>query len=596
MGFDLDTLLSYKTPKFVAIRDCKLGLLQKLLMVLIMIKIAVMTIYVNCLHLKPDILHGTSIANVRKPMDKSCDGYPLNLNCPADFSPMSVLPYCTQYSGKAEEKERRLWAGGITLGKEIRRKLKGDSDEGSGESEGSGEGSGEDSEKSDSKGSSEDKASSEKEEEKSSGGDKKEEKKSSEGDKKEEKKPKMMQLPCAVWDGIHMERTSPHPGMVFVPTRHSVAIQQQGCKPSKGNGWSCEPSPYLAADKDSDSEAFFISDVEAFTILVDSVFTDKEGRSGSAGDYQGYIRPSDSKINLEPTANMSYGTKLVKHKEAYEAFPIPAKPDTKSDFPSLQMTPKGDIISLGGLMKAIDPRGVGILDVPREDGTSLRYNGGVIHVSVFFDNKKKMDPLGQAPPEYIYDVGVLPMDEYKVVFDRTKEDGSREVRTLHGILIIFGVSGYMRTFDVTYLLQVMTTAMVSLALANTLTDALMLYTMPRSVKYQLLKYQESEDFSDFDKSVSSVKDRKKTGYDRLQDKPSPHAQLLHDAVRGRDECPAGKELLAILVKFEQRLNRLDALDAFNIGDKTDEASDKWMHEREEKFRSTGELKLIGTSG
>merc|ERR1712070_912817 len=101
--------------------------------------------------------------------------------------------------------------------------------------------------------------------------------------------------------------------------------------------------------------------------------------------------------------SVSFGKKIEDNKP-FEPFPIPLQPDTDSDFPSLQMTTKGDVISIGGILKAADPRGHKIFDIPRFDGTTLRHSGAVIYISIQFDNKKKWDYKGEAPPTYIFDV------------------------------------------------------------------------------------------------------------------------------------------------------------------------------------------------
>jgi hypothetical protein len=258
-----------------------------------------------------------------------------------------------------------------------------------------------------------------------------------------------------------------------------------------------------------------------------------------------------------------------------QPFAIPWVADQDSDFPSLQMTNKGDVISVGGILAAADPRGANVLDIQRADGTTMRYNGAVIYVTAQFNNRRKFDFWGHAPPEYFYDVNILPVEQYKVVYDQASKDGGREVRSLHGLMFIFQVTGHLHEFDFNFLLEVLTTAMVALASANYVTDLIMTYVMPKRTKYSLLKYQPSEDFSQLDAHTDAIMRRRGGSYHPINDKPHVHSHILHEHVAG-SSVPEGKELLALLVRFEQRLNRLDAMDEANLGERTSETCDEFI--------------------
>merc|ERR1719421_1134741 len=107
--------------------------------------------------------------------------------------------------------------------------------------------------------------------------------------------------------------------------------------------------------------------------------------------------------------------------------------------------------------------------------------------------------------------------------------------------------------------------MVSLALAALLTDQIMAHLMKFSPKYKLLKYQLSPDFGNIEEKEERMKkllDEANEKYDPLDDKPHAHADILND-LACKKEAPTGEALLQILCKFEQRLNRLDALDVHN---------------------------------
>jgi hypothetical protein len=98
-GWNFNNLLSYKTVKYVAIRDWKLGALQKSLMLLIVIRIFAMDICMNCKHLKGLPLFGTATSSARQPTKDHCN--PLNMGCDSDYTSLMKLPYCKQFKGDA---------------------------------------------------------------------------------------------------------------------------------------------------------------------------------------------------------------------------------------------------------------------------------------------------------------------------------------------------------------------------------------------------------------------------------------------------------------------------------------------------------------
>jgi len=244
-------------------------------------------------------------------------------------------------------------------------------------------------------------------------------------------------------------------------------------------------------------------------------------------------------------------------------------------------------MSLYDLLKLADWDVEDLLDTTRENNSTMRWDGAVVRVSIEYNNDKPWDTFGQAKPSYTIKALILPMPEYKVMFGEPLEDGDgRYVHNVHGLLFIFAVTGHLRVFDPNTLLQVLTTAMVSLALAQTLTDAIMMNCLADADKYSILKYQPSQDFSKMRTNIQILRDHHKDKYDPLTHKPHPHAEYLNDCAED-GKVPQGEDLLLVLLKFEQRLNRLDAMDPLNaVSHDDDEKIDKglaWIMEREHKY-------------
>merc|ERR1719224_89858 len=86
---------------------------------------------------------------------------------------------------------------------------------------------------------------------------------------------------------------------------------------------------------------------------------------------------------------------------------------------------------------------------------------------------------------------------------------ARIMYQVHGLLFVVTVRGSIRIFSWSHLLVVLSTAMVSLAMANTLTDLIMSYwpgLSSTSGHYNILKYQMSMDFSSLSKTIRRLQD------------------------------------------------------------------------------------------
>jgi hypothetical protein len=94
---DFDNVFKFCTPKYVMIRDAKLGLLKYALMLFIFCYVVVYNIFYSCLHLKKHHAQGFGTMSIQHPMDK-CDDLGTE-KCKALWENVKTLPYCLQYEG-----------------------------------------------------------------------------------------------------------------------------------------------------------------------------------------------------------------------------------------------------------------------------------------------------------------------------------------------------------------------------------------------------------------------------------------------------------------------------------------------------------------
>jgi len=260
----------------------------------------------------------------------------------------------------------------------------------------------------------------------------------------------------------------------------------------------------------------------------------------------------------------------------------------------------GDVMSVADVMRMADVRGGAMLDQPREDGTTMRSEGAVMSMNIEYDNTEPWDYLGQAKAHYTITCSYLPMRYYKIMYEEMMGDSERRMINVHGLLILIRVQGKIRVFSWMHMMTILTTAMVSLAMARTLTDYMMLYLFNLSGQYTIIKFQPTQDFGALMKSIKGLKKKWGDKYNPLTHKAVPHADLLNNYAEAKPlGCPSGDELLYVLLKFEQRLNRLDGMDDKNavvhINDPADSKDagarilGEWEHKYEKDRFNTEDL-------
>jgi hypothetical protein len=357
----------------------------------------------------------------------------------------------------------------------------------------------------------------------------------------------------------------------------------------------------------------FIAEVERFNVLINQAFESTHGGvtiRGRAIDFGAFMK-GHKHLN-DDVKDEGFMSKMYKKAKAAVAkvSEIPEKDDLHDDDKSKNASPfetayaqdDGDVMSVADILRMADTRGAALLDAPRsskdERGESLRTEGAVIQMHITYDNKKAFDMLGKNNATYTITASYLPMKYYRVTYDTLMNDGQeRLVNDVYGLLILMTVTGHIRTFSISYMLTYLTTAMVSLALATTLTDYIMQYAFEQSPRFTLLKFQQSMLFGKFNLAFAAVKDKYKEKYDPNTNKAVATADVLNNkaeaAIKKGDISFTPEDLLATLLKLDQRLNRLDAVDDVNgvdddgkFGMEPDNKRDKgsvWLEDWEDKY-------------
>lgn len=501
-----DDALSYYSSKFVQVRNWRIGLTYYIQVTCVFIYIIVYLVCYKGQHLQPNPIQGSANLRIQHPT-KHCN--PLKPHCKADWTPLTKLPYCKEFLATV-----------ATIGVE------------------------------------------------------------------KAQRPEK----CVVQDNINISFRGHSPGVLFVPTRVSHFDQKKSCEPSEENGYWCEN--VYTFEKDFKETSYFVADSERFTVLVDHSFqsvnqvTGALLEHGEAADYRGKIEaePVDPKHPFETIGHDERwkGKAKIKRKLMKPSIADPeAIPGVKEqrlkDFPGVFMISIGDVLAIGDLLKLADPRGKDLLDWKAKDGKTIRWQGAVIIINIEYGNHEMWDPLAKSPVGYTLSATILRSSEYKKMHGKATENG-RVITDTHGFLMIAKVHGRIHTFEFQGLLAVITTSITLLAIANLVTDYTMIYLLKFAPQYGILKYQKSQRFSNLNEIVQRLEQRSggdqdvTAQYSRLSEDPHmAHEKILSDSIncRGsnsdsRRRPPAGEELLYVIAKMEERLNRIDGMGAKDI--------------------------------
>mmetsp|Transcript_22653 Transcript_22653/g.51761 ORF Transcript_22653/g.51761 Transcript_22653/m.51761 type:complete len:638 (+) Transcript_22653:75-1988(+) len=349
---------------------------------------------------------------------------------------------------------------------------------------------------------------------------------------------------------------------IFLATRYNNITQTKDHGHPKTN-------PYKFK-KDDVQLDHYVADIERFTVLIDHSFISRDsGLEGKASGLMGFWETHDGKAVHSPCF---YDT--CKHQSK-------GAPD-RGGFDSLVSITSGDIISFGDLLKMVGLNGT--LDQKTDMvSTSLRDQGGILMIDVVYNNVKLWDFFGsqQRNITYTYRPRYVPTRGYKRMYIERSGD-ERVLHNFHGFNVDVVVQGNLVTFDPQHLLLVLTTSVTLLALSHFFVDNLATKVLPLRAKFKLLKFQQTEDFSDYRRRVAFFRKAEcrilesnggdGSGTQEMLRRSNFEAMALHAAVRRVQKnkpqaeelkfgyLPNEQELLAIILQHERRLNRLDARD------------------------------------
>lgn len=395
--------------------------------------------------------------------------------------------------------------------------------------------------------------------------------------------PAPRQLECTVRDNINISVIGHAPGVLFLPTRLSHFEQKLSCVPSEENDYWCEN--LYSFDPESKETSYFLAEAERFTLLVDHSFQSENTvtgaliEDGDAADFAGSIE-TDGDLRWRKHDKRWAGKGLLKpfpvkglpvadcHRHTIMR-PIPTLEDKKlEDFPSVLMISIGDVISIADLLKLADPAGAKLMDTNiGHRKHTMRWSGAVLIITVDYSNLVPWDPLARSKTKYVLSAEILSSEEYKKMMGTPSKQG-RMIHDVHGFLIIAKVQGQVHTFEFQALLVVLTTAMALVAIAKFTTDTVMVYCLRFNAKYSILKYQKSQRFSNLITIFRGIEGNARASNDNyalLQNHhEEAHEKILHEWIRNSQCLPSGQDLLTVIAKMEQRLNRLDGNGAEDI--------------------------------
>jgi hypothetical protein len=231
----------------------------------------------------------------------------------------------------------------------------------------------------------------------------------------------------------------------------------------------------------------------------------------------------------------------------------------------------------------------------QEAPTTLRYQGGILVVNIQYMNTAPWDYLATAPVRYVISSSLMPQDKFKQMYKDEGGSGMRTVNNVHGLLIEARVRGKIREFRFSALLTTITTALALLAAPVSVTDAVMLYVLEDKDKFTILKYQPTQDFSELRALQTAQKmetEARGAKYDEVEQKPTPDGDFLSDIFerfrnahwnpdmlvdvdrslieQSQSRLCGGQprswllDTLAVMIRHEQRLNRVDGMDEHNL--------------------------------
>lgn len=169
-------------------------------------------------------------------------------------------------------------------------------------------------------------------------------------------------------------------------------------------------------------------------------------------------------------------------------------------------TKLGDVLSVKTLLALA---GLALDDPPsgmagnrtKAKGKTIRSEGTAIVVEIRYWNHKPwsfLTPSG--PPEYVIKVSSRPVYKFKHELLKDLNAEERLMIDHYGIFFIFDITGELCVFTITGLILILTTALGLLAAANLITEMIAFNIMSDAHEYKDLKYCSSKDFHQQEKT------------------------------------------------------------------------------------------------
>jgi hypothetical protein len=577
-GIDIDDIFKLATPKYVYVRDWKLGALKYILMVMILFYVLGYDILYSCSHLVPHVASGYGSIDLKHPADCDSDG-----ECVNDYNNIAVLPYCTE-SVIYKSQEKQTGTTQASKKETSTTQAKKTSTSSSSESK-----------------TTEAPSSSEVSDAEEDGLNRKLMSSAHPVDEHNHSDAEVGAFitPLAECRYLDNDRLTMEevPNQIFVPMRY-VSYQQEiadDCydpvvSPIKGHTTQHKSSFRCKKSWETvDQHDFYVADIEHFTLsMKHSYMAPAIDLSGVSTGLAGFMKACE--VNHPKTEDDCVKLKIPKTNynrtycapEDFEGALDPA--DYPGGIDSLNSGLGGvDTISLGDLFRLtpeahkfgwqehIADRKWGVESGHPEH--SLREVGGMMMLAVSYENTGYGRPgiphvdlpsffMGEIKPiTYTYRPYFIPTTHNKQVEVLFNSDDSkkRTVNIWYGVTVKLSFEGSLTVFSMTVLLSTLTTALVLLTSATTIVTYMALYVMKASDKYTLMMYQYTEDFSDYKDLVRINKKNCKEPH-KICPVSSPSGLLLAQAHMDESKDLTPKEIIRILTDYEVRLNRLDGMD------------------------------------
>jgi len=464
MGKDVDAIFAYATPKVVRIQDRTLGVLKIFLSLVIFAYIFVFQIWYRGEHFQMTTVQGIARMQWQEPTLSWCN--PRDIDCEANYVSVQNLPYCSGYRGSNASTVVRK---------------------------------------------------------------------------------------CGYYDA--MDLPIDLPGGTLLPTFIRTYKQARGCAPD--DLASCQRTfKYLDANGTIQRgeggarpiNESFVADIEDFTLLIDHSFRTADGsmafddfnmqgywslcEGGSAGKdcvkrpikcVHSNCKEALGGISGGPTVSFlaggggggqeSQGERRARARQARVGFlgfrrgmsniSIGRDPSAteraaaaeakKADLGIISIS-NGDVVSLKTLLAMARLSLDHSWWVNGSEPRSLRLRGTALVVNIQYHNLKPwMLFRTQNPPEYTISVTTRPINKFKHTYVTSETAEGRMFKVAYGVYIILEQSGEIGHFTFVHSLIILTAAMGLFAVANTFTDILAMYVLPKRQLYQGLKFEDSED-------------------------------------------------------------------------------------------------------